>query len=97
LYGSKDDRVYDSLERMYSKWLTLPPHSTMPYRPTIRELLLSTRYEYAIAKARRFRLVGALRKLHSARAMEDGYGAVIATLLSRVVRKMQRAAGNAPA
>jgi glycosyltransferase involved in cell wall biosynthesis len=97
LYGSKDDRVYDSLERMYSKWLALPPQSTIPYWPMIRELLLSTRYEYAIAKATRFRLVGALRKLHSARALENGYGAVMATLLSRIVRKMQRVAGNAPA
>jgi glycosyltransferase involved in cell wall biosynthesis len=95
LYGSKDDRVYDALERMYDKWLTLPPSLTGAHRPAIREMLRSIRYEYAIAKAYQFRLVPALRKLRDAREMEDGYGAVIATLLSRGIKKVRRMAGQA--
>jgi glycosyltransferase involved in cell wall biosynthesis len=95
LYGSKDDRVYDSLERMYSKWLALPPTLTSLHRAVIKEMLLSTHYEYAIAKAGQFRLGSALRKLHDAKEMENGYGAVIATLLSRGAKKFRRMAGRA--
>jgi glycosyltransferase involved in cell wall biosynthesis len=95
LYGSKDDRVYDALERMYNKWLTLPPSLTGAHRLTIREMLLSTRYEYAIAKAYQFRLVPALRKLRDAKEMEDSYGTVITTLLSRGIKKFRRMAGQA--
>jgi glycosyltransferase involved in cell wall biosynthesis len=97
IYSSDEERVYEVLERMYSKWLTLPPSLTGAHRLEIRQMLLSTRYDHAIAKVCRFRLAEAFRKLHDAKAMESSYGAVVATLLSRGVRKLRRIAGSSPA
>jgi len=94
LYGSKDDRVFGGLERMYSKWLALPETLASEHRLAIREMLLSIRYDSAMAKAQQFRLIAALRELHDAKAMEDSYRAVCATLLSRGVRKLRRMAGG---
>jgi glycosyltransferase involved in cell wall biosynthesis len=93
LYGGKDDRLFGSLERMYSKWLALPEIVASEHRPAIRQMLLSVRYDSAMAKAQQFRLVAALRELHGAKAMEDNYGVVIATLLSRGIKKFRRMAG----
>ena len=95
LYSSDEERVYEALERMYGKWLTLPSNLTGSHRPAIRQMLLSTCYDHAIAKAYRFRLVAAFRKLHDAKAIEKSYGAVIHALLSRGVRKLRRVAGGA--
>jgi glycosyltransferase involved in cell wall biosynthesis len=92
LYGTRDDRVYRALERMYSKWLALPDALISQHRLDIWEMLRSVRYDSAMAKAQQFRFGAALRELHGVKAMEGGYGAVLATLLSRGVRKLRRLA-----
>jgi glycosyltransferase involved in cell wall biosynthesis len=93
LYSSKDDRVYDSLERMYNKWLGLPPNLTGKHRPVIRGMLLSTCYAGAIAKAYQFKFAAALRKLYEAKSLEGSYAAVVTALLSRGVNKLRRMSG----
>jgi glycosyltransferase involved in cell wall biosynthesis len=94
LYSSKSDRVYDGLERMYTKWLTLPETLASEHRSAIRAMLLSIRYDSAMAKAQQFRFAAALRELYEAKSMEHSYGAVLATLMSRGVRKLHRIVGG---
>jgi glycosyltransferase involved in cell wall biosynthesis len=96
LYAKKDDRVYDGLERMYSRWLTIPEILASEHAGAIREMLLSVRYDSAMVKARQFKLIAALRKLRHAKAMGDSYGAVGAQLLFRGVRKLRRAVVGEP-
>jgi glycosyltransferase involved in cell wall biosynthesis len=95
LYGSWDDRVYGALERMYSKWLSLPETFASKHEIRIQQMLRSLRYDSAMVKAQQFRFIAASRELYYVRKMENSYAVVFANLLSRAFRKLFSMIGRA--
>jgi glycosyltransferase involved in cell wall biosynthesis len=93
IFVTRDDRAYDSLKRMYSKWLELPEVIGTKYERPVREKLRAICYDSAECKFRQLRIGPALRELDRLRAMGDGYASIIANLVSRKISKLRRNLG----
>lgn len=89
LLSSREDRRYDSIERMYTKWLAMPEVAGSKYEKPICELLRSDYYSSIEAKIHEIRLVPALRKMVRLRAMGESYPLIASNLFSRKLGKLQ--------
>jgi glycosyltransferase involved in cell wall biosynthesis len=89
-YAMRDDRVFDCLERMYSKWLSMPEVVGSVYEKPIRELLREAYYNSAECKIHQLRFGPALRELRNLREVESGYASILGCLMSRKMSKLHR-------
>jgi hypothetical protein len=87
---SRDDRKYESMQRVYSKWLALPEVAGTPYEPAIRQTLRSIYFDSAEAKLHELRLRAAFREIRRLRVMGDGYTSIVGTLLHHKIAKLRR-------
>lgn len=94
LYSKRDNRTYDSLERLYTKWLAMPEVVGTEYERPIRALLQDVCYGSAECKIHQLRIGSALRAIGRLRAMGVSYPGVFVTLLSRKIRKLCRDLGS---
>jgi hypothetical protein len=94
LFGTRQDRIYDSLELLWSKWLALPEVSGSKYEGTVRQKLRGIYYNSAEAKIHDLRIEPALRELGRLRAMGEGYISIAATLATRKISKLRRDFGR---
>ena len=90
LYLTKDGRIYDCLEKLYSKWLSLPEVRGADYERPVRELLRAVHLESTEFNIRRFRMGRALRQIRRLRAMGDSYTSLVTTLAQRKIAKLRR-------
>jgi hypothetical protein len=90
LFAMRDDRVFESLELLWSKWLALPEVAGTHYQGIVREKLREIYYSSAEAKVHDFRVRPALRELGRLREMGEGYASIIPTLVSRKIAKLRR-------
>lgn len=90
LYVAKDDRIYDCLEALYSKWVEMPEVVGTEYEWRVRELLRAIYLDSTEFKIGRLRISRALREIRQLRAMGDGYASVAAALSLRKIAKLRR-------
>ena len=90
LFATRDDRIYDSLERLWSKWLALPEVSGSKYEDTVREKLRDIYYDSAECKIHQLRIGPALQEIGQLREIGDHYPMIFATFLSRKIAKLRR-------
>jgi glycosyltransferase involved in cell wall biosynthesis len=90
LIASRDDRKYDSLQRLYAKWLATPELTGSAYQPRIRELLRRTYYSSTAAKIHDLRVGPAVRTIAGLRELGDSYSSIISTLVRNKVKKFRR-------
>jgi len=90
LYITGDPRVFDSLERLYTKWLALPEVAGTQYEGLIRDALRGFRYDSAEDKIHHLRMGPALGEIGRISAMGESYMSVFANLLCRKLAKMRR-------
>lgn len=93
LYFADDDRAYDCLERLYSKWLAMPEVQGKQYEQPIRDLLRETLYASAEAKLHRAKIGRAFREINSLRGIDGSYMSVATTLFTRKMAKLLRKQG----
>jgi glycosyltransferase involved in cell wall biosynthesis len=94
-YGSRDDRMFDCLERLYSKWLAMPEVAGTEFEPPARELLRETCYNSAESKLHQLRIGPALREIGRLRKIDRGYASVVGSLLMRKIAKLRPVRGGA--
>jgi glycosyltransferase involved in cell wall biosynthesis len=95
----RDDRKYDSLERMYRKWLAVPGVAGTEYARAIRNILREVCYSSAECKIHQFKLGAAFREFSRLREAGDDYPSIVANLLFRKIAKLRnplRGAGRPP-
>lgn len=90
LFARRDDRVFNSLKGMYTKWLALPEVAGTEYENRIRNLLRLVCYDSTESKVHERRLGPALQEVAHLRRIGDSYPSIVATLLSRKVAKLRR-------
>jgi glycosyltransferase involved in cell wall biosynthesis len=90
LYTLRDDRKYENIKWMYTKWLALPEVAGTTYERRVRELLRDIFYQSAECKIHRLRIGLALREIGRLRGMGDSYPVIVATMLSRKIAKLRR-------
>jgi glycosyltransferase involved in cell wall biosynthesis len=88
-HAMRDDRVFDSWERLYSQWLAMPEVSESGYAGPIRELLREVYFNSIECKLRQLRLGLAIREMARLRSIEHGYATILGTLLRRKIDKMR--------
>ena len=90
LLATRDDRKYDSFERMYKKWLTLPEVAGTEYEHAIRELLRLTYYSSIEAKFHQLRIRPALDRIDQLRHLGEPYPLLFLTLFTRKLKKLSK-------
>jgi glycosyltransferase involved in cell wall biosynthesis len=90
IFLNGDDRAYDSLKRMYSKWLELPEVVGSKYETLIREKLRDIYYDSAECKIHQMRIAPALQEIGRLKEIGDHYPMIFATFLSRKIAKLRR-------
>jgi len=95
LYSTRDDRKYENLTRLYTKWLAMPEVIGTVYEEPIRNLLRLACYDSFECKLHYFRLGPALREIARLRGIGDRYPSIIAALSSRKIAKWRHNAGGA--
>jgi glycosyltransferase involved in cell wall biosynthesis len=90
LYATRDDRKYDSLKQLYSKWLDMPEVAGSEYEGQVHDRLRGVWYDSVEAKIHQLRMRPALREIRGLRKIDDGYRSIIITLLSRKIGKLKR-------
>jgi glycosyltransferase involved in cell wall biosynthesis len=90
LLSTRDDRRYDSIERMYTKWLTMPEVAGSNYEQSIRELLRLDYYSSIEAKIHEVKLGPAFRRMVRLKALGDSYPLIVLLLFSRKIKKLRR-------
>jgi len=94
LLATRDDRRYDSIERMYVKWLAMPEVAGTKYEQPIRGLLRQDYYSSVEAKLHELRVGPAFRRIGRLRDLGDSYGFIAYMLLTRKVRKLLKSPAN---
>ncbi len=89
LFSTRDDRKYDSFERMYTKWLAMPEVAGTRHRNRIRDMLRVVYYSSVEAKMHELRLRPAFRRIRELRALGETYPSFILTLLGRKIKKLR--------
>lgn len=89
-YSTRDDRKYQSLQRLYTKWATMPELAGTGYERAVRELLRLVCYDSAECKLHDFRMGPALREIARLRGLGDSYPSIVSMLLSRKISKLLR-------
>jgi glycosyltransferase involved in cell wall biosynthesis len=90
LYSMRDDRMFDSLRRLYGKWLELPEVAGSEYELPVREMLRKLYYDSAESKIHDLRMGAALREVDGLRLLGDSYASIVMRLISRKVAKLRR-------
>ena len=93
--SDRGDRKYDSLERWYSKWLSMPEVVGTKYEEPVRELLRLVYYSSIEAKIHDFRIKPALNRIAKLKALGTGYSSILANLFWRKLEK-SRTSSNSP-
>lgn len=90
LYVTADDRMFDSLERLFTKWLSMPEVAGTEYEQPIREKLRLASYDSAEAKMHQLRIGPALHEIGRLRALDESYASIVVNLFSRKAGKLRR-------
>jgi len=85
----RDDRVFDSWERLYSRWLRMPEVAEAGYIRPIKELLREVHFNSIECKLRQLRFSPVIREMVRLRRMEKSYATIVRTLLRRKIIKMR--------
>lgn len=88
LYAQRDERVFESSQHKFKKWLALPDLVDPGIRRRFEDHLRTQKYDWTIARLYRLKLLGALQKIKEIRAMGDSYATIFFTLLSRAAGKI---------
>lgn len=87
LFTTRNDRKYDDLRRVHTRWLLMPEVLGTNYEHSIRESLRLLCYEAGESKLRGFRFRAALSEFGCLRASGETYASIMFNLMSRKVRK----------
>jgi glycosyltransferase involved in cell wall biosynthesis len=87
--ATRDDRKYESMIRVYSRWLGLPEVAGSEYEWSVRETLREVYYDSIEAKIHELKARAALREIGKLKKMGDGYPSIVVTLVSRKIRKVR--------
>lgn len=90
LFETRNDRKYDDLRRVYTRWLTMPEVIGTKYEHSIRKSLRLLCYESAESKIRDFRVRAGLSELARLSALGEGCASIVFNLTSRKIRKLSR-------
>ena len=90
LFSSRDDRVFECLERVYIKWLAMPEIAGSRYERPIRDLLRLVYYDSVETKMRDFRIRRALYEIGRLRSLGESYTSLASNLWFRKVTKMRQ-------
>ena len=90
LFATRNDRKYDDLRRVHTRWLSMPEIIATKYENSIRESLRLICYESLESSIRGFKLGAALREIACLRASKESYASVVFNLTSRKIRKVSR-------
>ena len=96
LYATRDNRKYDMLARLNTKWLSMPQVVGRGYEHTVRERLRATYYSSAAAKLHGLRFGPALREIRRLKKMGESYPSVILNLLSRKIQRLRDGSPSNP-
>jgi glycosyltransferase involved in cell wall biosynthesis len=88
-FAKRNDRTYDDLRRVYTRWLTMPEVTGTDYGRRISELLREVSYGCAESNIHQLRIRPALREIGRLREIGDTYPAIIGTFLSRKIAKLR--------
>ena len=88
LYATRDDRKYDSLQQLYTKWLTMYEVVGTGTEELVRGRLRLVCYDSAESKIHQLRIRPALRELRRIRDIGDRYPSIIVTLFWRKAAKL---------
>lgn len=90
LFATRDDRKYDDLRRIHTRWLEMPEVIGSKYENPIRKSLRLLYYESVESNIRGFKAGAALREIARLRALKESYGSIVLNLASRKIRKLRR-------
>jgi glycosyltransferase involved in cell wall biosynthesis len=93
MYSRRDDRKYESLAWLYTKWLALPDVAGTVYEPRVRDLLREVYYDSTEAKVHDLKIKPAFHEISRLKATGLTYPSVIGTLLYRKFGKLRRNLG----
>lgn len=94
LFSTRDDRIYDSFERLYGEWLKMPEVAGGKYEHAIRQLLRLVYYSSIEAKMHEFRLGPAFRRIALLRAHGENLPSIAVNLFTRKIKKMRHGSKN---
>ncbi len=89
LYATRDDRKYQNLMRLYTRWLTMPEVAGTDSAWIIRNMLRLICYDSTECKMHKLRIGPAFREISRLRELGDSYASIVATLLSRKIGKIR--------
>jgi glycosyltransferase involved in cell wall biosynthesis len=90
LFTTRNDRKYEDLRRVHTRWLSMPEVEGTKYEHSIRRSLRLLCYESAESSIRGFRVRAALREFARLRALQESYTSIVFNLTSRKIRKLRR-------
>lgn len=90
MYASREDRKYECLKWLYTKWLALPEVVGTAYEPCVRGLLREVLLDSVEAKLHDLRMRPALREVAELQRLGTSYSSTVATLFSRNLEKLHR-------
>jgi glycosyltransferase involved in cell wall biosynthesis len=90
LFATRNDRKYDDLRRIHTRWLAMPEVIGTKYENRIRKSLRLLYYESVENNIRGFKVGAALRELACLRALKESYASIAVNLTSRKIRKIRR-------
>jgi glycosyltransferase involved in cell wall biosynthesis len=88
-FATRNDRKYDDLRRVYTRWLMMPETAGTEYERSINGLLRLLSYDSAECKLHELRIRPALTEIGRLREIGDSYPAIIGTFFSRKLAKMR--------
>jgi len=90
VYASREDRLFSSLEQLFSKFLAMPEMAGTEHEQPLRELLRDAYYNSVECKLHQLRIGPALREMGHLRDAGDGYASILANLMLRKMKKLRR-------
>jgi glycosyltransferase involved in cell wall biosynthesis len=94
LYAMRDDRMFDSLRLLYTKWLALPEVAGTEYEQPLREMLRKLYYNSIESKFHELKIGPAFREIGRLNAMGEGYASILSTLVSHKIGKLWHGRGS---
>jgi glycosyltransferase involved in cell wall biosynthesis len=94
LYAMRDDRMFDSLRLLYTKWLALPEVAGTEFELPLREMLRRLYYNSIESKFHELKIRPAFREIGRLNAMGDGYASILSTLVSHKIWKLRHGRGS---
>jgi glycosyltransferase involved in cell wall biosynthesis len=88
-FATRNDRKYEDLQRVYTRWLAMNEVSGTEYQQPICGLLRLISYDSAESKLHEFRIRPTLREISRLREIGDSYPTIISTFVSRKIAKLR--------